>query len=1089
MTWLGVPTNMRRRRQEWSGARGLRMIALLSVFIALLFALSAMGQTTTGSLVGKVTDSQGLAIVGAEVELVNQGTAASTTVRTNGGGDYVFTNVPPGFYNIGVKAPQFQSQRLEHLKLDVLQTMRQDISLKVGATAEYIVVTAEPPIIQTEKPTIGSVVDGKQIEETPLNGRVEAYQLMGLAPGVQRPNSNALIAGSSFTGGTTMTIDGIITNDIFNARMAGPIPSLEGVSEFTVIANNATAEFGRGGAQVVMQTKSGTNNFHGSLFEFNRNRATQARNFFLAANRTNPPFNRNEFGGSLGGPIKKDKLFFFATIEDYRQVTSSIVSSAMPPTAFLSGDFSAYPQYVVYDPTTGQQFTGNKVPDNRISPISKKFLQYYSAPNISTANGLGTNFTTVNPSFDKDFRASARGDYMPTAADRIMLRWYVNNHGPWVSGSGGSSDKFGSFAGTGTRCWNIAGNWTHIFRPTMVNELLAGFNKEEDPRLDQNHDVDPGSLVPGIPSPPAGRGGLPTISISNLAAITSAGSNFNNRHYVAQFNDNLSITRGKHTLKLGGQFMQQRTGQGGVTLGSFTFDGRYTRKNTGSVNAANAFADFLLGYMTTDTNATSTNQARTVGNSVGFYATDNWQAGKNLTLTLGLRWDKQFPLGRSLGGVANFYPDLANGQGALVVIKGTPNTLLSSLFPTVPGSSVGVGVGNYTHTQNQNFSPRVGFAYRPFGNPHVVLRGGYALIYDYLTSYMNGLQQVPFVATMTYNAAAGATPTLSFADPFPTTSVSKGYPNVTAVPRYLQTPYQQQWNLTTEFEFLRSTALRISYIGNLGTHLYIPINLNDTGQVQVPSGRTLQEFRRYPTWGTISLMDFGSSTNTNQLQAGVRRCFSRLTFGLEYQWTKALGLDGANSGAPIDKNNMRYDYGNLDFYRHHYLTFNSSYDLPFGTGRLSAGRVVNAMARGWRVSGLFLAQSGEPLSVSFTNSTTGWVGSRASVVPGVDPYANQSIMQWFNVAAFTTPAPYTFGTSARNSVLGPSYWNLDAALLREVSLTEKVKLNIRAESFNVLNHTAFAAPARNISNASTFGQITGTANAARQLSFSARLKF
>jgi hypothetical protein len=214
-----------------------------------------------------------------------------------------------------------------------------------------------------------------------------------------------------------------------------------------------------------------------------------------------------------------------------------------------------------------------------------------------------------------------------------------------------------------------------------------------------------------------------------------------------------------------------------------------------------------------------------------------------------------------------------------------------------------------------------------------------------------------------------------------------------------------------------------------------------------------------------------------------------LTFDVEYQWTKALGLDGANSGALTDKNNARYDYGNLDFYRHHYLTFNSSYDLPFGTGKLSAGRVVNAIARGWRFSGVFLAQSGEPLSVNFSPSLTGWVGNRASVVPGVDPYADQSITHWFDLAAFKAPAQYTFGDSARNSFFGPSYWNLDAALLREISLTEKVKLNIRAESFNVLNHTAFAAPARNISTPGTFGQITGTANAARQLSFSARLKF
>jgi hypothetical protein len=1049
------------------------------------------GQTTAGSVVGRITDSQGASIPRAGVELVSEGTAATVKRETNQEGDFVFANVPPGTYTLSASSSGMQTRRIEHIKLDVLQTLRQDISLTVASgPTQTVTVTAEIPLIQTDKPTISSLVDGKQIEETPLNGRSDVYQLMGLAPGVQRPNSNALIAGGSFTGGTTMTVDGIAMNDLFNARMAGTPPSLEDIAEFTVIANNASAEFGRGGSQIVLQTKGGSNSLHGSLFEFNRNRATQARNFFLAPTAANPPFNRNEFGGSVGGPVKKDKLFFFATVEDLRQVTSKIVNSAMPPTAFLSGNFSAFPQYIVYDPDSGAPFPGNQIPDNRVSSTAKKFFPYYSTPNIAGASALSTNFTTVLPTFEKDFRASARADYNPNTKDHIMFRWYVNNHGPYLSGSGGSSDKFGSFAGTGTRTWNLATNWTRILSPSIINEVVGGFNKEADPRLDQNYGVDPGSLVPGIPSPPQDHGGLPTISISNLAAITSAGSNFNNQHYIAQFNDNLTITHGQHTIKAGGQFLQQRTGQGGVNLGSFTFDGRYSRKNTGSVNAVNAFADFLLGYMTTDSKATSTSESRTLGNSMGLYAQDDWRATRNLTLNLGLRWEKSFPLQRTYAGAANYYQDLNNNQGAMVVLKGTPNPLLSTLYPSVAGSSVGLDMSNYTHTQNTNLGPRIGFAYRPLGSSRLVVRGGYAIIYDYLPSYMNGLYQVPFYAVLTYTAAAGATPTLSFADPFPTSTVSKGFPSVTAVPRNIQTPYQQQWNTTIEYEFLKSTALRISYLGNVGVHLILPVNLNDTGQVQVPNGKSLQDYRPYPsTWAAINLQCFCSNTNTNQLQVGLRRRFGRLSFDAEYQWTHALGIDGANTGAATDKNNLRYDYSNLDFYKHQYLTLNESYDLPFGAGKLSAGRLGNAIIRGWRVSSVFTAMSGEPVSVNFSPTLTGWAGNRASTVQGVDPYANQSINHWFNLAAFAAPAPFTYGTSARDAYYGPSYWNLDSAILREISITEKVKLNLRAESFNVLNHTAFAVPARSISNPTTFGQITSTANAARQFSFSARLKF
>jgi outer membrane receptor protein involved in Fe transport len=1057
-------------------------------FLALqLFQAALMGQTTAGSVVGRIVDSQGLAVPSVEVELLNEGTHARIVEHTNGEGGYVFSNVAPGSYQVSVKASGFQRERAEHLTVDLLQTLRQDFTLAVESTTESVTVTAASPIIQTENQTLSMLIDSKQIEETPLNGRTDVYGLMGLAPGLQRANSNALIAGSSFTGGTTMTIDGMNMMDLFNSRMAGTPPSLEDIAEFTVVTNNAAAEFGRGGAQIVLQTKAGTNEFHGSLFEFNRNVATTARNFFLSPTTKNPPYNRNEFGGSFGGPVKKNKLFFFTSLEDLRAVTSKVVNSAMPPTPFLTGNFTAYPQYIVNDPSNSAPFPGNQVPVTRISSISEKFLSYFSPPNIPTSNTLGTNFTTVLPTFQKEFRFSTRGDYTPTANDRVMFRWFVNNNGPYYSGSGGSSALFGSYAGTGTRTWNIASNWTHIFSPTIVNELSGGFNQEQDPRLDQNDNVDPGSLVPGIPSPPAGHGGLPTIAVSNLASITSAGSNFHNIHYITQLNDNLSITHGKHTFKTGGQFLQQRTGQGGVNLGSFTFDGRYTRLNTGSVNAVNAFADFLLGDMYTDSAATSTSESRTRGDSMGLYAQDSWQITPNLTLNLGLRWEKSFVLTRTYAGAANFYPNLNGGE--LVTLTGTPNPLLSGLYPYVTGSSIGINLSNYTHTPNTNFGPRIGFAYRPFGSSKFVIRGGYAMIYDYYPSYMNGLFQLPFYAVLTYNAAAGATPTLSFANPFPTNTISKGYPSLTAVPLNLPTPYQEQWTLSTEYEFLHNTALRISYLGNVGVHLYIPYNINDPGQVVVPSGGSIQTYRQFPIWGSIAEQDFSSNTNMNQLQVGVRRRFSHLTFDFEYSWTHALGIDGANDGAPSNPFNLRYDYGNLDFYKHQYLVINNTYELPFGTGRLSAGKIGNALIRGWRFSGLFTAMSGQPISVTFSPTLTGWEGSRANTVPGVDPYANQTIQHWFNLAAFKTPAPYTFGDSARNAYYGPGYWELDASVIRQISIGERIKLDIRTDAFNLTNHTDFSTPAVSISNAATFGQITSTANSARQLEFSARLKF
>jgi hypothetical protein len=297
-------------------------LRLVLLRFALVITAVAHAQTTSGSFVGRVTDPSGSVVSSATVKLTNELTSVTTSLVTNGNGEYTFSYIQPGTYALEVSAQSFAARIVNHINLDIQQTVREDFTLEAGNATSTVTVTADTPLIQTDSSFVGNIVDGKQIQETPLNGRENAYSLLGLAPGVQRPNSNALISGSSFKGGANQTIDGVSNDDIVNARMSDQVPSLETMAEFNTIGVNAPAEYGNGGAQVIIVTKSGTNAFHGTLFEFNRNRYFQARNFFLLPGSKIPPFNRNEYGGSIGGPVLKDKLFFFFTYENIHALTS-----------------------------------------------------------------------------------------------------------------------------------------------------------------------------------------------------------------------------------------------------------------------------------------------------------------------------------------------------------------------------------------------------------------------------------------------------------------------------------------------------------------------------------------------------------------------------------------------------------------------------------------------------------------------------------------------------------------------------------------------------------------------------------------------
>jgi outer membrane receptor protein involved in Fe transport len=1155
-----------------------------SLFFALVPFVSRLeAQTTKGTILGHVTDPSGAIIPGAKVQLKNEATGNVTTDKTSQDGDYTFTTIDPGTYSVDVDEKGFQTVEAQGIVLDAAQTVRQNFTLKIGQATETVEITSASPVINTDSPEISSVIDNRQIEDTPINGRDNIFGLLALAPGVQRSNSNPLVAGSSFQGGTSATVDGISQNDIFNARIATPIISFDGIAEFTVIGSAAPARFGRAGSQVLIVTKAGSNQIHGTMFEFNRNKDLSAQGYFPLNPR--PNFNRNEFGGSVGGPILRNKLFFFFTVEDLRLVQSTPVTTTQPSPEMLTGDLGTIDTYLgiknMTNPNTGAALPKDangvccQVPTSDITPTAQYLLGFFPKPNggvlgsgskgcyypvtaaPNCASGLDgsstiTDFIYGSPTYEKNFRWSLRGDYQLSTRDHFMLRYYQANEGPYVAPDlANSAPLFGNYSGTGTLGQNAVFNYTRTITPNMVNEFVAGYNQEHDPRESQNVGIEAGSIIPGVPLAPKGYGGLPNISIYGLSGIQDANSNYQSAQHIYQFDDNLTLVHGRHSMAAGAQYIRQRSGQGTTYNGLFSFNGCFTAQTctggaagaTENTNVADAFADFLLGDIF-NTQTQNTDYAfDATGSSYGIYFQDNWLATPKLTINAGLRYEKTFPFGRTRGGLANFYPNLNGGKGAEVYISGQESPSILAAFPQpaiINGNTVGINYNNYYSTQNFNFGPHLGFALRLNNKGTLVVRGGYALVYNYFAPFINGLGSAPpFVESTTYQQPSGSTgtnkPYLTWTNAF-NPAASTGGPTQSGVEPKPKQPYNQQMNLTMEWEFLHNTALRVSYVGNLGTHLDDPYPLNAVTPQPLPAaaytGETtaaiIQSLRPYQPWGSLGYAEFNTSTNFEQLQAAVRRRFSNLTLSFDFQLSKGLGLDAFNDGGPTNPKDLRLDYGNLDYYSRLYTVFSHIYQLPFGKGQRYLnhyGPVLDRFIGGWRASGVLSLYSGLPMSANFTPIGTlgNYPSGRPNVVPGMKQVikgVSPAKSPMINISAFcvpgecpsdgavispttgqyacpsgskTCPNPmteYTYGNEQRNSMYGPGYANYDASLQKDTRLSHGVLFQLRLDAFNALNRTNFATPAnRNINSNVAFGESTSIQGNARELQLGGKIIF
>lgn len=1054
-----------------------RQFLLLAVF-----ALATLHAQTSGVILGRITDASGASVPGVKIELLNQATGIKDAVEASAQGEYVFPRVNPGIYRMTFAAAGFKTEVQTDIEILVNQTARRDVRLIVGDLATSVQVVAETPVVQSDTSSIGQVVDGEQVSQMPLNGRDSIYSLLATEPGVQNSGSNPTISGSAYRGGTSITIDGANGDDALNERINLPVPSLEAIAEFKVITNGAPAEFGKP-AQVIVVTRGGSNQLHGTLLEFNRNNALAAKSHAAQA-IAKPPYKRNEFGGSVGGPIKKNKVFFYGSYEGLRLVQYTLTQESMPTPAMKTGDFTGI--YAIKDPLNGNTpFPNAVIPSNRISPVAQALLPFEPNPNqAGSSNGLGVNLAVNVPTDQPNDRYEGRVDYQISSKDTMNVRFTAANNGPYVSATGGGI-LFDNWAGYGLTSRNLSSGYTRILTPSLANVFSFNFNYWTDYRTPQNYNFNPSAIIPQIPAPQSGLGGLPTITMSGFTTMQDQPGSADTNHNQTII-DSLNWTKGAHTVKFGVSLTRVSAinrQNSSPYRGSFTFNGTYSGES---------FADFLLGYITSSSYTTSNFTMDDLNYRTAFFAQDDWRVTPHLTVNAGLRYDWQSPWEKR-----NDLAYWSQSLNSLVVVQGNAVPAFENVVPLVSGKSLGVDNANYINLGRKNFAPRLGFAYRPFNTSRLVLRGSYGIFYNPMSEYDDQIDardlglNPPFRATYNFNAPAG-TPTITWANPFPGTGTASGTANpaVYGITPNFHAGYEQNWNLTTEWQVERDTVLRATYLGSKGTHLPITVDVNEP----LLGPGTIQTLRGYQPFGDIYLYQSTRNDILNQAQLGLtHRMGHGLEFGIQYSFTKDL-TPNYNGVLPYDSYNLRLDRGNSPEYARNYMVANYIYNLPIGKGQPVFGHVGNGLNRaigGWQIAGIVTMSSGKFVCLTTNSKETGYqypaCTPRANIV-GDPSVSTQNQYQWFNAAAYAVPSSqYIYGNSAPYSIQGPGSFNWDAALYKFTNLTERVKVQIRMEAFDVLNHGNLSSLQTNVSNSQLGVSTNRSGN--RIVEFGGRLSF
>jgi hypothetical protein len=1104
--------------------------------VALLFTSILSAQTITGSITGVVTDPSNAVITNVKVVATNTATNLTTSTTTNETGGYNLLFLPVGQYTVSATAQGFKKAVLGPFALDVNQIAKVDVKMEVGETTQSVEITGVAPILQTESTATGDSLTAEKLSSIPLNGRNFASLTM-LIPGAISTSPNAMNTSGRVQGSgsrpqvngnreqtNNFLLDGIDNNDSIDNRI-GYQPNVDALQEVKVITGNGSSEFGNVGGAIVNTTlKSGTNQYHGNVFEFLRNQKLDANGYFGNRAKTiRSPLRRNIYGGTFGGPIMKNKAFFFVDYEGTEQRTSGSALASVALPAWRTGDLSDFQtksNQIVRDPGTGLDlasrtpFAGNIIPANRIvNPVA---LKLFSSPDLypqqnnagTGALGITNNYVSGSASKLSNKQGDVKGDFRLSDKDNVSARWSISEYESL--GSRAALPVFltsGNFAPTQSAVLT----WTRTFSPTLINEARMGYTRVH---IDEGLPVDWSGLLGADGNSKFGiAGGQPVAGLSSVAlgsglngigAGAAIGREVDNK---ISYSDNLTWQKGAHLLKMGAQAVRYRqnryyAGNNGA-LGSFSFDGSYS---------GIAFGDFLLNTLVSKGRGSVTGKWGHRHWRDALFVQDDWHAARNLTVTIGMRWEYTSPIYE----VADRQVNINTFTGQL-------------LYAGKDGNSRALYDAYY-----KQFEPRIGIAWNPM--KRLVLRTGYAI-----STFMEGTGanlrlplNPPFFleANVNYDPRTPGDIRLGFSDVSasgvlnsPKTGASPFFQG-RAWDLHLRPQFTQQYNATLEYQLANTTSMTFAYVGQVGTHLIDPHEANNplpgVGPVSswAPADNRRPLAGPLPNVNNIALTESAARMSYNALQvSGRHRLAGGLTLSGFYVWSKSimdnLGYYGCASVSSDgaywqDAYNRKANKGPACFDAQHNGSIGGLYDLPFGKGKKfgsNMSKAADLIVGGWQLDYFMNAHSGFPITVNAGAANTGGRTPRGNVRanyyrPFVTP--SQTVDAFFGpvtatsfcaagvddgVCAFGVPAVGSLGSGGVGTLRAPSFFNLDASVSKKFNFTETKYLQFRAEFFNALNHVSFSPPGRDILTPASFGAITGQVQNARNIQLGLKLYF
>lgn len=1046
----------------------------------LLFALGVAiplpAQTSNGSIRGRVSDSTGAIIPGTGVTITDLDRNISQVRNSDASGNFLFPTVPIGTYSVTVTARGFRTFVQPRLAVNVNQDVNVDAALQVGDLSERIEVQAVAPLLQTASASVGQVVNSRQIVDLPLNGR-NFLQLAILSGNVTQTGGGLMgnqalsVEGASRSQNTEFQLDGADnTETTYNGvRM---MPSIDAVQEFKIESNSFSADSGRFAAIVNVAIKSGTNALHGSVFEFLRNDKLDARNFFALGR---PAFKQNQFGGSLGGPVLKNRLFFFGDYEGTRVRKGLTFNGTAPGAAQRAGDYSAT-RTTVFDPLTirpnpsgsgisRDQFPGNRIPEGRISPVARFFLPFIPVPNS------GSQFIYSPSNRNNESKGDARMDYNLRANNSIFGRYSFQKVSSLAPGStpftGALTKKTLSQAAALGDTYTISTKWLNEARLTWSRSAVG----TSPQGLGTNYTVDSG--IKGFEETTRTYPGFPNMSISNYLGI--AGLTWNPIYAFitgVQFTDRMTYIAGRHALKWGFDLYHSATPtlNNAHDRGTFSFNGGFS---------GDALADFLLGYPTSVYRSFPRNMFGVRSTNYAFFFQDDWRVTARLTVNLGLRYELLPPQEwiRNVGASYDFLGltkrphtlALANDSAGNIDLTSQQVTAYNYPFVkdiVVSGREAGIP-DNLIYTNWRNFAPRLGIAWRPFGEKTAV-RAGFGMFYLLtlgIRSIGSGPINAPLQVDESLVVSSSVAPAKTIVDllpPFGQSFVQVGFSDLDP---HQPTPYMFQWNLTVQRQVFPSLAVEASYTGNSSHKLEYSQAMN----IPLPGPGSIAARRPVPRFGPGSYMANIGYSNFNSFKLRADQRFSDgLVFIASYVYGKAID----SSTGEQDPNNLRAERGLSNFDLTHRFVAGPVYDLPFGRGKhflRGLGRTSNALLGGWRIGSIITLQTGFPFTpnISGDPANTGRPQRPNRLSSG--RLDNPTIDRWFDVSAFAIAPAFTYGNSGRNILRRPGLRNWDFSVYKDFAIESGV-LQFRAEFFNFTNTPAFGGPQTAI-NTPTVGRI------------------